>query len=168
MSRPEIRYLTQFEDLERALHEVNRPGNYYVAGRFAAPIPSLTVDPLGAVPLPVIEAQARELVAAAARAPYGRGPDTVLDRSVRDCWQLDAKRVSVSGERWQHAFRGMLRSVERGLGCATGSISAHLYKLLVYEPGGFFSEHRDTEKVDGMIGTLVLTVPSSATGEQPG
>ncbi len=164
MSRPEIKYLTQFEDLERALHEVNRPGNYYVAGRFAAPIPSLTVDPLGAVPLPVIEAQARELVGAAARAPYGRGPDTVLDRSVRDCWQIDAKRVSVSGERWQHAFRKMLRSVERGLGCATGSITAHLYKLLVYEPGGFFSEHRDTEKVDGMIGTLVLTVPGSATG----
>ena len=164
MAGPEIKYLTQFEDLERAIHEVNRPGNYYVAGRFAAPTPRLTVEPIGTVPLPVLEAKARALIGAAERAPYGRGPDTVLDRSVRDCWQVDAKRVSVSGGRWQHAFRRMLRSVEKGLGCGTGSISARLYKLLVYEPGGFFSEHRDTEKVDGMMGTLVLTVPSSATG----
>ena len=40
-------------------------------------------------------------------------------------------------------------------------MSAQLYKLLVYEPSGFFSEHRDTENVDGMIGALVVALPTA-------
>jgi len=36
--------------------------------------------------------------------------------------------------------------------------------MLVYEPGDFFAEHRDTEKVDGMFATLVVVLPSAFTG----
>jgi 2OG-Fe(II) oxygenase superfamily len=39
-----------------------------------------------------------------------------------------------------------------------------LYKLLVYDRGGFFLAHRDTEKAGGMFGTLVLTLPSTYRG----
>jgi hypothetical protein len=35
-----------------------------------------------------------------------------------------------------------------------------LYKLLLYETGGKFLPHRDTEKSPGMFGTLVITLPS--------
>ena len=42
---------------------------------------------------------------------------------------------------------------------------AHLYKLLVYEPGGFFFAHRDTEKVAGMVATMVLSLPVAGAGD---
>ena len=43
-------------------------------------------------------------------------------------------------------------------------VSAELYKLLVYEKGGFFLSHRDTEKAPGMFATLVISLPSSHEG----
>lgn len=44
------------------------------------------------------------------------------------------------------------------------NIQAHLYKLLLYEPGSFFQPHRDSEKEQGMFGTLVIILPSLYTG----
>ncbi len=35
---------------------------------------------------------------------------------------------------------------------------------MIYERGGFFSAHRDTEKADGMIATLSITLPAAGTG----
>jgi hypothetical protein len=50
------------------------------------------------------------------------------------------------------------------LGCGDASVSVELYKLLVYDRDGFFLAHRDTEKTDGMFGTLVVTLPSKYCG----
>lgn len=41
-------------------------------------------------------------------------------------------------------------------------IEARLYKLLVYERGGHFKSHRDTEKEPGMFGTLLVQLPVAA------
>jgi hypothetical protein len=54
--------------------------------------------------------------------------------------------------------------VAEGLGCAKAKVSAELYKVLIYDRGGFFRAHRDTEKAAGMFGTLVIVVPSSHRG----
>ena len=54
--------------------------------------------------------------------------------------------------------------MKAGLGCGDAIVSAELYKLLVYDRGGFFLSHRDTEKTDGMFGTLVVTLPSTYRG----
>ena len=51
-----------------------------------------------------------------------------------------------------------------GPGCPSGRLDARLYKLLVYETGGFFSPHRDTEKADGMIATLSISLPTMGDG----
>lgn len=39
------------------------------------------------------------------------------------------------------------------------SVEARLYKLLLYEQGGHFAAHQDTEKERGMVGTLVVQLP---------
>jgi hypothetical protein len=57
-----------------------------------------------------------------------------------------------------------MSTVIAGLGCSGMKVSAKLYKLLVYETGGLFRPHRDTEKVDGMFGTLVVVLPSAHGG----
>ncbi len=55
-------------------------------------------------------------------------------------------------------------TVTDGLGCTGTDISAEFYKLLVYEEGGFFLPHRDTEKTNGMFGTLTIVLPSVHCG----
>ncbi len=52
----------------------------------------------------------------------------------------------------------------RELGCLDTPVNAEFYKLLVYETGGFFLAHRDSEKAGGMFGTLVVTLPCEHTG----
>ena len=49
-----------------------------------------------------------------------------------------------------------------GLGCPSEPIEARPCKLLViYEPVGSFSPHRDTEKAPGAIATLTVSAPAS-------
>jgi len=43
-------------------------------------------------------------------------------------------------------------------------VTADLHSLLVYEPNQFFLVHQDSEKDDSMVGTLVVTLPSSYAG----
>jgi hypothetical protein len=43
-------------------------------------------------------------------------------------------------------------------------VAAEFYKLLVYDTGSFFVDHRDTEKAPGMFATMVLVLPSTHSG----
>lgn len=164
MTGPQIEYNREHARLESIVKSVNRPGDYFVAGRIEGSMPRMSVKPIGTIAFPILKTQVRSLIHAAVRAPYGRGPETVLDTSVRDCWQIAAGRVHLAGASWEKTFRSILESVADGLGCHRDRLSARLYKLLIYEPGGFFSEHRDTEKVAGMIATLVVSLPTAGEG----
>ena len=164
MSNFEVEYHPAQSALEGLLASIDRPGEYCTHGRLFAPLPRLEVAGAGLIPFPVPEAQTRALIAAAERAPYGRGPETVLDRSVRDCWQIDADKVDVGGGGWRDTLAQIVDRAADGLGCPRERTEARLYKLLVYEPGGFFSAHRDSEKATGMVGTLVISLPVAGTG----
>ena len=58
---------------------------------------------------------------------------------------------------------GIVERAAMGLGAGAG-VEAELYKLLVYDEGSFFLEHRDTEKSPGMFGTLIVALPSLHAG----
>ena len=150
--------------LEKLLRSVDRPGDFCAHGRLFAPMPRLEVDGAGMLSFPVPEAQVHALIAAAERAPYGKGPDTLVDTSVRDCRQIGPERIRLAGGAWQETFARILAAAASGLGCPLDRLDAHLYKLLVYERGGFFSAHRDTEKADGMIATLSISLPVEGDG----
>jgi len=55
-------------------------------------------------------------------------------------------------------FETILLKVSAVLGCDSIAISAEFYVLLVYDRDGFFLPNRDTEKTEGMFGTLVVTL----------
>ena len=150
--------------IEKLLSSVERPGDFCTHGRLLAPMPRLEVEGAGALSFPVPDAQVRALVAAAEQAPYGKGTETLVDRSVRDCWQVDAERVRLAGAAWPQTFADLLGSAAAGLGCPPDRLDAQLHKLLIYEPGGFFAAHRDTEKADGMIATLSISLPVAGAG----
>ncbi len=150
--------------IEKLLQSVDRPGDFCVHGRLLAPMPRLEVRGAGALAFPVPEAQIRALIRAAERAPYGKGTQTLVDRSVRDCWQIEPGRVRLAGAAWRKTFADILRSVAAGLGCAPDRLDAQLHKLLIYERGGFFAPHHDTEKADGMVATLSISLPAAGAG----
>jgi hypothetical protein len=149
--------------LAAVLRTVRRPGDFFVAGRTELFAPSLEVEGVGPVALPLLPMQARRLVAAAEPAPYGRGAETLIDPAVRRCRQIGPDRVRIGGRHWARTLGAILARVVEGLGVDT-PIEAAFYKLLLYEEGGFFVEHRDTEKAPGMFATLVVALPSSFAG----
>lgn len=161
---PFLDYNEKHAELEDVLKSIDRPGDYFVEGRLESLPPRMRVASVGKIAFPILEAQVAALIAAAEQAPYGRGPDTVLDRSVRDCWQIEAGNVDLSGPPWEASLASILDRLANGLGLPRGGISVRLYKLLIYEPGGFFAEHRDTEKAAGMVATLVVSLPVEGEG----
>lgn len=145
------------------LRTVQTPGDFFAAGECALHVPLIEVEGICPIALPLLPAQAAQLIAAAERAPYGRGADTLVDTSVRRTWQIGVDRVRIKGRHWPAMLGGIVERAAVGLGAGTG-IEAELYKLLVYDEGSFFLEHRDTEKSPGMFGTLIVALPSLHTG----
>jgi hypothetical protein len=162
----EVPYNDDLKPLERALAGVRRPGNFVMQGSLEAPMPRIDVRDVGILSFPIPDAQVEALIAQCERAPYGRGRETLLDTTVRKVWQLAPPRFDIGGKSWPGTFDRILASVIDGLGCADASVSAELYKLLVYDEGAFFKAHRDTEKTEGMFGTLLIVLPSPHTGGQ--
>ncbi len=145
------------------LRKVERPGDFYAAGTAAIFPPQVEVEGVGVIALPLLDVQAEQLIAAAERAPYGRGSETVHDETVRRTWQIDASRVRIGGRHWQESLNAIVAKAAAGLGVAE-PVAAEFYKLLVYGEGDFFVGHRDTEKCPGMFATLVIVLPSIYTG----
>src|SRR6185369_435601 len=124
---------------------------------------NLEVEGAGLVAFPVRPVQARELLALGQPARFGRGEETLTDPGVRDTWEIPKNLVRA---RWDdEALNAILTAAKDELGLPIGAeLTADLHSLLVYEPGQFFLAHQDSEKDDSMIGTMVVTLPSSYTG----
>jgi len=154
---------TLTSDFAKVLEHVHRPGDFFVSGTADLRTPSLRVDNVGPVALPLLPAQAAQLAAVAEPAPYGRGEQTLVDPSVRCSWQITPQQVHLGGRGWSATLDAILARVPEGLGVEP-PVSAELHKLLLYEAGGFFVGHRDTEKAPGMFATLVIVLPSDFAG----
>lgn len=135
-------------------HQGARPGGLY----------GITVDGFGEVPLPLIPIVAKGLLEVAKPAPFGLGEKTVYDKTVRSTYEIDATQISFAGSAWDKLLRDIVKEVKAGLGLDKVKVEAHLYKMLIYQPGDFFLPHRDSEKEKGMFGTLVIGLPSAHTG----
>ncbi|KIJ69261.1 hypothetical protein HYDPIDRAFT_81166 [Hydnomerulius pinastri MD-312] len=158
-------------DLEEALG-----ADFNFEGRFAfstplpqAPNPGLFIDGLGLVGLPLSELYARYIKGISDQAPCGKGTKTLVNREVRDTWEIDAKRVSFTNPEWQKYIDGfVVETVWKALGVAANSSRprCELHKLLLYETGSHFLPHQDTEKAKGMFATIIIILPSQYTGGQ--
>src|SRR5262249_16482510 len=150
-------------ELAEILQTVQRPGDFYTSGTIDIFAARLDVAGVGPIALPLLPVQAQQLLAVAEPAPYGRGDATLVDTAVRRTWQIDPARVQIGGRHWAPTLADIVARATAGLG-VTGPVVADLYKLLVYDPGSFFVNHRDTEKAAGMFATLIIVLPSIYTG----
>jgi hypothetical protein len=132
--------------------------------------PMLSVEGVGSVPMPLLDPFVEQLKSVARKAPFGVGSETHFDDDVRNCWEIDASKVSVlKNSEAQEYFAMAVQECCYQLGISKESfeerkIRANLYKMLLYEKGGHFLPHRDGEKEDGMFGTLILQLPSVFSG----
>lgn len=152
------------KQLLATLKRIDRPGTFCASGRLPSTIPGLEVTGAGSVSLPLEKRQAAALKKCAHQAPYGKGTQTLVDTTVRRVWEIDADHITLANPEWQQVVEHAMLAVKTELGLAKQQLDAHLYKLLLYEAGSFFLSHRDGEKVDRMVATLVITLPSAHEG----
>ena len=150
-------------ELASLLSTVRRPGDFFAAGTAELLAPSLAIEGVGPVALPLLPEQAERIVGVAEATPYGRGEETVVDPAVRRCWQVGPDRVRLGGRHWARTLDRIVARAAEDLGVAD-PVTAEFHKLLVYGPGSFFVGHRDTEKAPGMFATLVVVLPSVFEG----
>jgi hypothetical protein len=151
-------------ELADVLSKIDRPGSFCASGSAPAVLPGLEVEGLGPIALPLTARQAKELKKHCEQAPYGKGEQTVVDTSVRRVRHLTPERFALTNPDWEKFLEQTVKKVQLELGLEKRKLEAHLYDLLLYEPGSFFLPHRDGEKLDGMVATLVVVLPSSFQG----
>jgi hypothetical protein len=124
---------------------------------------NLAVEGFGSARFPVTPAKARKLLSLGRPARFGRGEETLTDPGVRDTWEIPTHLVRAE---WNDArLQDILATVKEELGLPNAArLTADLHSLLVYETSQHFLAHQDSEKNDSMVGTLVVTLPSSYTG----
>ncbi|GJE87373.1 hypothetical protein PsYK624_034560 [Phanerochaete sordida] len=131
-----------------------------------APNPTLNLSGVGVVGLPLSARDAEAIKSGCVQAPFGMGERTVVDTTVRDTWEMDAKLVTFMNPQWNKFVSKTVHEICTTLGVnfASSQPRAELYKLLLYETGSHFLPHVDTEKADGMFGTIIFVLPSYFTG----
>ncbi|KAF2443101.1 hypothetical protein P171DRAFT_416500 [Karstenula rhodostoma CBS 690.94] len=125
--------------------------------------PGLALKGFGTVGLPLGMRDAEAIASICKRSPFGKGDQTLVDTSVRRTWELDASEFECRNPIWPGFLAHLVQKTLEELGVRLES-HAQAYKLLLYEEGAFFKPHKDTEKVPGMFGTLVICLPSPHTG----
>jgi hypothetical protein len=152
------------EDILSCLKDIKGSGKFISAYSTEFLFPGLEVQGVGEISYPVNNEQAKALIQVAHKAPFGKGSETILDNSVRSGWEIDADKLKFNNNRWAVFLNKILSEIKPELGIEDYTISAQLYKMLIYQKGDFFLPHKDSEKEKGMFGTLVVGLPSKHTG----
>jgi hypothetical protein len=129
-------------------------------------VPPISVQSIGEITYPLSVPQTAALRNVATQAPFGKGTETVVDPEVRRAWQIDSDLVAVNAQ-WTLTVLPKIVAeccAKLGIDAVKWKVSAHFYKMLLYEEGGHFKKHRDTEKEPGMFGSLLIQLPAEHTG----
>ncbi|KAH6918539.1 hypothetical protein BKA70DRAFT_1247469, partial [Coprinopsis sp. MPI-PUGE-AT-0042] len=156
-------------DLDKALSgDFDFEGSYYYASSLPeAPDPLFEIHGQGLVALPLTEHGAETIISCARQAPFGKGQETIVDKKVRDTWELHPSQFTIQNEAWDGWVRGLVEGeVCQGLGISSTTPTFELYKMLLYEKGSHFLPHQDTAKSERMFATLVIVLPSEYSGGQ--
>jgi 2OG-Fe(II) oxygenase superfamily len=124
---------------------------------------SINIAEIGPIQFPIEILDIESLLKASESAKFGFREQTLLDKTVRDTSEISGDKISVQIN--QKKLNQMLNYMREQLGLAEDTIlRPHLHNLLIYGPGQFFKPHQDSEKLDGMVATLVIILPSPHIG----
>ncbi|KAH8811098.1 hypothetical protein F5884DRAFT_781170 [Xylogone sp. PMI_703] len=151
------------EELQWCLDDINSSGEFAAFRQYTVfPNPGLQIDGNITIPLPLLPRDAEAIKSVCREAPFGKGDQTLVDTSVRKTWELDHTQFQLVNPVWKPFLDTVVKHTSSSLGMLEVSIQPH--KLLLYEQGSFFKRHKDSEKTPGMVGTLVICLPSQHQG----
>lgn len=78
-----------------------------------APNPWLSLARLGTIGLPLSTREAAVIKSEAKQAPFGKGERTIVDRNIRDTWEMDASEVRMASLNRLRSHRYSHRSLLR-------------------------------------------------------
>jgi len=130
-----------------ALNTIQSSGTFAAFGQLDSFVdPQVFVPGIGSIQLPLQEQTARSLIQKCHQAPFGKGEQTIVDISVRNTWELDAKQFELRNPAWPKYIKQITRSALKQLGFDEDDmfgVRAELYKLLLYEKGAMFKPHKE-------------------------
>jgi len=88
--------------------------------------------------MPLSERDAKALISCATLAPFGNGERTVVDKEVRDTWEVEPEKLAFGNPEWVNFVNDKVcNDVCTALGVSVGISppKMELYKLLLYEKG---------------------------------
>jgi hypothetical protein len=151
--------------VKAALEAFENEASFFVSSDVSTKDFDIKINKIGALNYPLSEDQIMELIAQAKPALFGWKDKTLLDEKIRKVWQVPKNKVKIGTKQWSKKFTKVLEEFKQGLGLPKESrLEADLHSLLVYEPGCFFNGHRDSEKADGMVATMIVILPTEHTG----
>lgn len=153
-----------FEQISTVLNNIKGDTNFVSSGTISFIIPGLTIDGVGEVGFPLQKEMAEKIIQQAHTAPFGKGAETLVDKTVRNTWEINKEEVNFCNEKWDAKLKKIIQKVKEELSLEDENITANFYKLLLYEKGSFFKPHKDSEKEKGMFATLVITLPGEYEG----
>ena len=152
------------EKILNCLKDVKGSGKFVTAHTAPFFFPGLEIEGIGELSYPINDVQASALINVAHKAPFGKGNATLLDNNVRSVWEINEDKLIFNGKQWTSFLDKVLDNIKPELGLENYAISAHLYKMLIYQKGDFFLQHKDSEKEKGMFGTLIIALPCRHEG----
>lgn len=93
---------------------------------------------MGLVGLPLSERDAKAIISCATLSPFGHGERTVVNKEVRDTWEIEADKLAFGNPEWtKYIDTVVCLEVCRAFGMVIGNSppKMELYKLLLYETG---------------------------------
>jgi hypothetical protein len=135
--------LKELNNYESLIKNAKSLGENAISGE-ATMLPMLLdleiLNDYGALTLPLNENIAEKLIKICKQAPYGFNHETLINKEVRDTFQLEPSSFEIKNPEWNEGLKKLVNeNVAKGLGCH-GEIEAKLYKLLVYQAGGHFKK----------------------------
>ena len=141
-----------------------RSVKFCVSGGLPGVLPEIVVEGFGPLRLPLAPAAATRLGKLCTQAPFGKGTRTLVDKKVRNAFELSPAQFTLTSPHWDQAIGAAVDSVAGQLGLPADRLEPQLYKLLLYGRDGFFLPHRDSEKSDRMVASLIVALPSQFSG----
>lgn len=148
---------TKIQWLTKAVGNARRSARFWVRGLIQQSDCGMSVTGIGPIRFPLKRTPGKVLLERCAVAPYGKGTRTLVNKRVRNTLELDPKEFRLSDD-WNSAVAEATDFVAEQLGLEKGSLEPRLYKFLAYERGGFFLPHRDSEKQDRMVASMIVVL----------
>lgn len=148
-----------------ALYQIEEWGAFCAEITMPSDVLKMGIKGFGPVEFPLKKSEMTTLIGLAKPAQFGWKDQTLTDPQVRNSWEIPANLIDLSDVAWEKAFNRTLDLLKYKLGLPENSkLTASLHNMLIYEQGQFFNTHQDSEKIDGMVASLVIILPSSHKG----